>query len=119
VQSQQLLPKGEVLQKEFFSGAKDGEPSRADVEGAQTSWNHSEKRAGQMPLQVIDSAIVQSFGEAQPLKPSIGSKKATKRDLTRVSCCGRASIHCVPIRASKPLCTALAYPGERPAFLVL
>jgi hypothetical protein len=25
VQSQQLLPKGEVLQKEFFSGAKDGE----------------------------------------------------------------------------------------------
>ena len=25
VQSQQLLPKGEVLQEEFFSGAKDGE----------------------------------------------------------------------------------------------
>src|SRR5271157_2970709 len=40
-------------------------PSRADVEGAQTSGNHSEKRAGQMLLQVIDSAIVQSFGEAQ------------------------------------------------------
>ena len=25
MQSQQLLPKGEVLQEEFFSGAKDGE----------------------------------------------------------------------------------------------
>jgi len=25
VQSQQLLPKGEVLQEEFFSGAKDGD----------------------------------------------------------------------------------------------
>jgi hypothetical protein len=29
VQSQQLLPKGEVLQEEFFSGAKDGDnPSK-------------------------------------------------------------------------------------------
>ena len=59
MQSQQLLPKGEVLQEEFFSGAKDGnEPSRADVEGAQTSGNHSEKRAAQVRLQVIDSAHV-------------------------------------------------------------
>ena len=40
---------------------------RGDVHGAQTSGNHSEECAGQVRLQVIDSANVQSFGEAQPL----------------------------------------------------
>ena len=55
-------------------------PSRADVEGAQTSGNHSEKRAGQMLLQVIDSAIVQSFGELRPwpLSP-FGAAPRTRR----------------------------------------
>jgi hypothetical protein len=48
VQGQQLLPKGEVLQKESFSGAKDGDdPSPVDAQGAQTSGNHGEKRAAQ------------------------------------------------------------------------
>src|ERR1700674_4262756 len=38
-------------------------------------------------------------------------------DLTRASCCGRALILSAPTRASKILCTALAYPGEKSAFL--
>jgi hypothetical protein len=42
---------------------------------------------------------------------------ATKSDLTRVFCCGRASILSAPTRAFKTLCTALAYP-VRSAFLV-
>jgi len=33
-------------------------------------------------------------------------------DLTRASCCGRALILSAPTRASKILCTVLAYPGE-------
>ena len=37
-----------------------------DIEDAQTSWNHSEKRAAQVRLQVIDSANAQSFGEGHP-----------------------------------------------------
>jgi hypothetical protein len=41
------------------------QPSRADVEGAQTSRDHSEERAAQVRLEVIDSAHAQSFGEAQ------------------------------------------------------
>jgi len=40
-------------------------PSRADVEGARTSGNHSEKRAAQVHLQVINSANARSFGEPQ------------------------------------------------------
>src|ERR1035441_1309011 len=40
-------------------------PSRADVEGAQTSGDHSEERAARVRLEVIDSADVQSFGEGQ------------------------------------------------------
>ena len=39
-------------------------------------------------------------------------EKATKSDLTRASCCGRASIFSAPTGAFKTLCTALAYPGE-------
>jgi hypothetical protein len=49
MQSQKLLPKGKVLQEEFFSGAKDGDdPSQAEVEGTQTLGNHSEKRVWQV-----------------------------------------------------------------------
>ena len=55
-------PRGVLLGSERRS-----RPSRADVEGAQKSGNHSEKRTGQMLLQAIDSAIVQSVGEAQVL----------------------------------------------------
>src|ERR1039457_7059984 len=40
-------------------------PSRADVEGAQTSGDHSEECAARVRLEVIDSADVQSFGEGQ------------------------------------------------------
>jgi hypothetical protein len=66
MQSQKLLPRGKVLQEEFFSGAKGGDdPSQAEVEGTQTLGDHSEKRAAQVRLQVIDSADPQSFGEAQ------------------------------------------------------
>ena len=38
-----------------------------DIEGAQTSGNHSEKQAGQVRLQVIDSANVRNCGEPQGL----------------------------------------------------
>jgi hypothetical protein len=34
VQSQQLLPKGEVLQEEFFSGAKDGDDPAEQISKA-------------------------------------------------------------------------------------
>src|ERR1035438_4559249 len=40
-------------------------PRPAGVEGAQTSGDHSEERARQMRLQVVDSANVHSFGKAQ------------------------------------------------------
>ena len=36
-----------------------------DIEDAQTSGNHSEKRAAQVRLQVIDPANARSFGEGQ------------------------------------------------------
>jgi len=55
-------PVGVLLEIERWRG-----PSRADVEGAQTSGNHSEKRAAQVRLQVIDSANARSFGEGQDL----------------------------------------------------
>src|ERR1019366_6969403 len=72
VQSQQLLPKGEVLQEEFFSGAKDGDdPAEHILDGAQTSGDHSEERAVRVRLEVIDSADVQSFGEGQPRRVGI------------------------------------------------
>jgi Flp pilus assembly protein TadD len=42
----------------------------------------------------------------------IGSKKATKSDLTQESCCHRASILSASTRAFKTLCTALACPSK-------
>jgi hypothetical protein len=45
-------------------------------------------------------------------KPCIGSKKASKSDLTPASCSDRASIPSAPTRASKTFCATLAFPGE-------
>ena len=54
-------------------------PSRADVEGAQTSGDHSEERAAQVRLELIDSADVQSFGEAQVI--GVEERRITLRDI--------------------------------------
>jgi hypothetical protein len=69
VQSQQLLPKGEVLQEEFFSGAKDGEDPAQQMSKAHKHRGIIAKSApGRMLLRAIDSAIAQSFGEAQGVR---------------------------------------------------
>jgi hypothetical protein len=66
VQSQQLLPKGEVLQKEFFSGAKDGEDPAEQMSKAHKHQGIIAKSApGRCSSKSSISAIVQSFGEAQ------------------------------------------------------
>jgi len=82
VQSKQLLPKGEVLQEEFFSGAKDGEDPPSRCRRRTKIRDDSEKRAGQMFLQVIDSAIVQSFGEAQGWELPASNLRGANLDLS-------------------------------------
>ena len=58
----QLLPTREVLQEEFFSGAKDG-----DDPAEHTSKTH------RCAVQVIDSADVRSFGETQEYGRSLAT----------------------------------------------
>jgi hypothetical protein len=98
VQSRQLLPKGEVLEQEFSPGAKGGDqPSRADVGGAQTLGDHSEGRAAQVRLEVIDCADVQSFGEAQAhpgASSCIGLR--TQRVSNRAHCTTTQQRHGIP-----------------------
>jgi len=42
----------------------------------------------------------------------LARKRPTRSDYNRASCCGRASIFSAPIRDSRILCAALAYPDE-------
>jgi hypothetical protein len=65
VQSQQLLPKSEVLQQELFSGAKNGDDPAQQVLKADKHQGIITKSAGQERLRVIDSANAQSLGEPQ------------------------------------------------------
>ena len=66
VQSQELLPKGEVLQEKFFSGATDGDNPSKQMSKAYKHLGIIAKSAQeQCAFQVIDSADAQSFGEAQ------------------------------------------------------
>ena len=66
VQSQQLLPKSEVLQEQFFSGAKEGDDPAEQMSKAHKHLGIIAKSPpGQCAFQVVDSADVQSFGETQ------------------------------------------------------
>jgi hypothetical protein len=65
VQSQQLLPKGEVLKVEFSSRVKGGDNPAEQMSKAHKHQGIIAKSAQRVRLEVIDSAIVQSFGEAQ------------------------------------------------------
>lgn len=57
MQSQELLPKGEVLQDEFFSGAKDGGDPAEQMSKARRHQGIIAKSApAARPPQVIDSA---------------------------------------------------------------
>jgi hypothetical protein len=58
VQSQELLPKGEVLQDEFFSGAKDGGDPAEQMSKARRHQVIIAKSAPGRPPQVIDSAEI-------------------------------------------------------------
>ena len=66
VQRQQLLPKGEVLQEKFFSGAKEGDNPSKEMSKTHKHLGIITKSAPRhCAFQVIDSADAQSFGEAQ------------------------------------------------------
>jgi hypothetical protein len=61
-----LLPEGEVLQEEFLSGAKDGDnPSKQMSKVHKHQEIIAKSTPEQVRLQIIDSAEVRSFGEAQ------------------------------------------------------
>jgi len=65
VQSQQLLPKGEVLKEEFSSRVKGGDkPAEQMSKGHKHRVIIAKSAQARVRLEVIDSADVQSLGEA-------------------------------------------------------
>jgi hypothetical protein len=106
VQSQQLLPKGKVLEEEFSSRAKGGDKPAEQMSKAHKHQVIIAKSAQRVRLEVIDSADVQSFGEAQEpacwrtagQRPLVSQAVRKTREVTHSS--SRSGFRTMPLRSS-------------------
>ena len=85
-------------------------PTRQEKRGGRAT-ERSEETLGPWHAYAAEIAMIYAaLGDKD--QAMIWLERAMKSDLTRASSCGPALIRYAPTRASKTLCTALAYPGQ-------